>query len=77
MGAEATTDPFVQAQEAMKRIAQYSQPVRTIQALCDHPEQIVTLQRQITDLQSKQFLPPPCDHTTFEQHIQQLRNELD
>jgi hypothetical protein len=77
MGAEATTDAFVQAQEVMMRIAQYSQPVRTIQAVCDHPAQIVALQKQITNLQSKQFIPPSCDHTTFEQQIQQLRGNLD
>jgi hypothetical protein len=77
MDLEATTDAFVQAQEVMMRIAQYSQPVRTIQALCDHPAQITNLQKQITELQTRQFLPPSCDHTTFEQQIQQLRNELD
>ena len=41
MGSEATTDAFVQAQEVLMRIAQYSQPVRTIQTVCDHPSQIV------------------------------------
>jgi hypothetical protein len=39
--------------------------------------QITTLQKPLTDLQAKQFLPPSCDHTTFEQQIQQLRNDLD
>jgi hypothetical protein len=34
----------------MTRIAQYSQPVRTIQEVCDHPQQIIALQRQVTDL---------------------------
>jgi hypothetical protein len=76
MGTEATTDAFLQAQELMMRIAQYSKPVRTIQAVCDHPSQIVTLQKQITDLQTKKFLRPSHDHTTFEQQIQQLRDDL-
>jgi hypothetical protein len=76
MGSEATIDAFVQAQEVMMRTVQYSQPMRTIQAVCDHPEQIIALQKQITDLQRKQFLPPSSDHTTFEQQIQQLRNDL-
>jgi hypothetical protein len=66
MGTEATTYAFIQAQEVMMRIAQYSQPVRTIQAVCDHPEQMIALQNKITDLHAKQFLPPPCDHMTFE-----------
>jgi hypothetical protein len=77
MDTKATIDAFVQAQELMIRIAQYSQPVRTIQAVCDHPSQIVALQKQITDLQTKRFIPPSCDHTTFEQQIQQLRDDLD
>jgi hypothetical protein len=41
MGKEATSDAFIQAQEVMMKIAQYSQPVRTIQAVCDDPEPIV------------------------------------
>jgi hypothetical protein len=45
MGTEATTDAFVQAQEVMMRIAQYSQAVQTIQAVCDHPEQGIGLQK--------------------------------
>jgi hypothetical protein len=65
LATEATTDAFVQAQEVIVRIAQYSQPVRTIQAVCDHPNQIIALQKQITDLQTQQFLPPPCEHATF------------
>jgi hypothetical protein len=51
--------------------------VRTIQVVCDHPGKIVTLQKQVTDLQIKQLLPHFCDHTTFEQRIQQFRNDLD
>jgi hypothetical protein len=77
MGHEATTDAFVQAQEVLMRIAQYSQPVRTIQAVCEHLIPIIALQKQITDLQMKQFLPASCNHTTFEQQIQLFRNDLD
>jgi hypothetical protein len=50
MGNKHTTEAFIHAQEVMTRIAQYSQPVRTIQAVCDHPQQIIALQRQVTDL---------------------------
>jgi hypothetical protein len=50
MDTAATIDSFVQAQEVMVRIAQYSKPVRTIQAVCDHPNQIIPLQKQVTDL---------------------------
>jgi hypothetical protein len=44
--------------------------------VCDHPAQIIVLQKQITDLQTKQFLPPTCDHMTIEDQMQQLRDEL-
>jgi len=59
------------------RVAQYSQPIREAQIVCDHPQQIIDMQRQITDLQTKQFLPPQCDHTELEPQIQTLRNEPD
>jgi len=45
--------------------------------VCEHPQQIIDLQRQITDLQTKQFLPPQCDHTELEQQIHTLRYERD
>jgi hypothetical protein len=78
MGSEQTSDAFVQAQEVITRIAQYSQPVRTIQVVCDHPQQIIALRKQITDRQTKQFLPSPsCDHSAFDQEIQQLKNDLE
>jgi len=70
-------EAFLQAQEVLRRVAQYSQPVREIQLVHDHPGQIIALQKQVTDLQTKRFLPPSVDHTTFEQQIQQLRTNLD
>jgi hypothetical protein len=45
--------------------------------VCKRPQQIIDLQRQIKDLQTKQFLPPQCDHTRLEQQIQTLRDERD
>jgi hypothetical protein len=77
LGTDATIDAFVQAQEVMMGIAQYSQPVRTVQVVCDHLSLTIALQLQVTDLQTQWFLPPSCDHTTFEQQIQQLTNALD
>jgi hypothetical protein len=38
---------------------------------------MIDLQRQITDLQTKQFLPPQFDHTELEQRVQSLTNEGD
>jgi hypothetical protein len=48
-----------QTQEVLMKVAQYSQPIREVQMVCNHPQQIIDQQRQITNLQTKQFLPPP------------------
>jgi len=58
-------------------VAQYSQPIQEVQMVCEHPQQIMDLLRQITDLQTRQFLHPQCDHTELEQQILSLRNERD
>jgi len=76
-GYEELQEAFAQTQEVLMRVAQYSQPIREVQMVCEHPHQIIELQRQITELQTKQFLPPQCDHTGLEQQIQTLRNERD
>ena len=57
------------------RVAEYSQPIREVQMVCNHPQQIIDRQRQITELQVKQFLPPQCDHTELERQIQTLTDE--
>jgi len=77
IGYEQLTEAFVQTQEVLMRVAQYSEPIREVQRVCDHPQQIINLQREITDLQTKQFLPPQCDHTELEQQMQTLRDERD
>jgi hypothetical protein len=77
IGTEEITDAFAQAQELLMRVAQYSQPVREIQMVCDHPNQIISLQKQITDLQTQRFLPPSCDHTGYKTQIQDLQNNLE
>jgi hypothetical protein len=68
---------FIQTQEVLMRVALYSQTILAVQMVCEHPQQIIDLQRQITDLETKQFLPPQCDHTGLEQCIQTLTNERD
>ena len=77
MGSEQVKEAFVQTQEVLMQVAQYSQPIREVQMVCEHPQQIIDLQLQITDLQTRQFLPPQCDHTQMEQQIQTLTNERD
>jgi len=63
IGFEELKEEFGQTQEVLTRVAQYSQPIREVQMVCEHPQQIIDLQWQITDLRMKQFLPPQCDHT--------------
>jgi hypothetical protein len=77
IGSEELREAFGQTEEVLMRVAQYSQPIREVQRVCVHPRQIIDLQWQITDLQTKQFLPPECDHTGLEQQIQTLPNERD
>jgi hypothetical protein len=69
MGNNQMRDAFIQTQEVLMRVAQYSQPIRDLQMVCEHPQQIIDLKGQITDLQTKQFLPPQCDHIKLEQQM--------
>jgi hypothetical protein len=77
VGLEELMEAFEQIQELLTRVAQYSQPICDVQMVCEHPQQIIDLQRQITDLQTKPFLLPRCDHTELEQQIKTLRNKRD
>jgi hypothetical protein len=63
IGNNQFTEAFTQTQEVLMQVAQYSQPIRKVQMVCEHPQQIIDLQWLITDLQMKQFLPLQCDHT--------------
>jgi hypothetical protein len=76
-GYEQLREASAQTQEVLMRVAEYSQPIQEVQMVCEHPQQIIDLQRQVTDLQTKQFLPPQCDHTALEHQIQTLRIERD
>jgi len=49
--------------------------MREVQRVRDYPQQIIDLQRQTTDLQTQQFLPPQCNYTGMEQQIQTLTNK--
>ena len=53
IGHEQLMEAFAQTQEVLMRVAQYSQPIREVQMVCKHPQQIINLQPQITDLQSR------------------------
>jgi hypothetical protein len=77
VGFEELKEAFGQTQEVLTRVAQYSQPIRQVQMVCEHPQQIIDLQRWITDIQAKQFLPPQYDNTEIEQQIWTMMNERD
>jgi hypothetical protein len=76
-GYEQLREVFAHTQEVLMRVAQYSQPIREVQMFCVHPQHIIDLQRQVKDLQTKQFLPPQCDQTELERQIWILRDERD
>jgi hypothetical protein len=57
VGSEQLREAFIQTQEVLMWVAQCSQPIREVQMVSEHPQHIIDLQRQITDLQTKQFLP--------------------
>jgi transcriptional regulator with PAS, ATPase and Fis domain len=77
IGNDQLRDLFIQTQEVLMQVAQYSQPIREVQMVCKHPQQIIDLQWQITDLQTRQYLPQQCDHTELEQWIRTLTNKRD
>lgn len=47
---EEQQDAFRHTQEVMTRVIQFSQTIRNVQMVCKHPQLIINLQRQITDL---------------------------
>jgi len=61
----------------LMRVVQFSQKIQEVQMVCDQLQQIINLRRQITDLQTKQFMHHQCDHTGLEQQIQTLMKERD
>jgi hypothetical protein len=70
-------EAFAQTQEVLMRVAKYLQPIRDVQMEGNHQQLIIELQQQIRDLQTKQSLPPQCDHTLLEQQMQTLTDEQD
>ena len=65
---------FGQTHQVLTSVAQYFQPCREVMMICNHPQSIIDLQRQITDLQMKHFLPPEFNHPKLVQRISTLNN---
>ena len=59
--------------EILMGVTQDIQPMREVQMVCNNLHDIINLQRQITDLQAKQFLLPQLILTQIENRIPTLR----
>jgi hypothetical protein len=77
IGSDQLRDTFIPTQKVLMPVTQYSQRIREVQIVCEHPPQNIDLQRQITDPPMRQFLPPQRDHTELKHQILTLRNERD
>jgi cell division septum initiation protein DivIVA len=66
-----------EAQEVLRGVAQYTERASTVQRVCDHQAQIITLQKEVPDLKSKQFLPLQCNNAEIESRIQTLTAQRD
>jgi hypothetical protein len=65
-------------QQVLSRVAQYSQPVREIQQVCNHPSEMADLRNQITILHAQaQPTQLVCDHTDYVVQLTNLRNDLE
>lgn len=67
MGFKKLNETLGQTPKVLTRVAQYSQPIRKVQMVFNHPQQIINLQQQVTDLEMRRSLPPQYDHTELEQ----------
>jgi hypothetical protein len=38
IGRDQVREEFIQTQEVLMRVAQYSQPIREVQMVCEHPQ---------------------------------------
>lgn len=60
----------------MRGVAPYTESGVLVQMVCDHPTQIITIQKHITDQQAQQFIPPECDHSMLDLQPEMLTREL-
>jgi len=63
------------AQEVLRMVAWYTEHGSIVQRVCNHPAQIIALQKQITNRHAQRYLPPQCDHTEMKTRIQVLMTE--
>jgi hypothetical protein len=68
---------IAQTQGLIVRVVKILQPIRKVQVVCKHPQQMDGLQPWLTDLHSMQSWPPRCNHTEFVQWIMARTRECD
>ena len=76
-GFEETQKRLVQCQEVLLLVAGYTEPAETVQRVCAYPAQIIMLQKEITDLKARHFLPPTCYHLVMDETIPSIEKDLD
>jgi len=65
-------------QQILSWVAQYSEPVREIQRVCNHQEEIMDVRTQITILLAqRQPTLLECCHNNYETQLQTLRRALE
>jgi len=73
---EETLTKLGQTPEVLLRVAQYTKPADMVQSVCNHPVQIIALQKENTDLKTRLFLPPQIDCLETEGRIRIFTNKL-
>jgi len=74
-GFEETEAKLVECEEVLMRVARYTEPAEMVQRVCDHPAQIIALQKEVTHLKAQHFLPPICNHLVMDKRMQILKNK--
>lgn len=77
IGTDELYEAFGQTHEVLVRVAHYSQLIRETQMVCNHSQQIIDVQPQITNLQTQQFQPLQRDHSWFKQRLATFKQELE
>jgi len=66
IGFQGTKERFEQAEGVLQRLVLYTEPTDLVQRVCNHPEEIIKLQKEFTDLKAQHCLPPTWDHSEME-----------
>jgi len=76
MRFEETLDMFGKPHKVLLQVARLMEPAEMVQRVCNHPKQILSLQKEITDLTAQHFRHPTCDHSGMDWWIGGLEYDL-